>query len=565
MAKIAVVWLGLLVWIGFFQGLGAMELLDETEPMFVEAARQMQLSGDWLTPMFNGAPRFDKPPLVYWLMTIGFHLLGPQAGVAKLASALPATSIVVMLFALLRWVQRQTPTVKPVIPYLVAAIAALNLQMWFFGRMGYADMLLNLCVSGSLISFFVGYSQPEQSTTQRRWYWLMFAAVGAGLLTKGPIAAVLPGLIIGLFLLLGGQGRVIWREIPWVSGLLLMGAIAVPWYWQIIQTHGAAFTDAFFGFHNVQRFSRVVNQHGGPWYYHFVILLPGLLPWSVALPSAIVQTVRRPFRTAPRVEQLGQFSLIWFAVVMGFFTIASTKYVTYSLPAVPAAAIVIALWWNDAMRRQAWGLRLTNYGTIASFAILSIASGYAPRWLNDDPAMPDLGGAFSRSGLPAIGAALWAIGLLLGLLYVHQSAFWRVKVITAAAFILLFVTPSFGVVDQVRQLPLRQVAAVIRAEHRPEEPIAMATGSFGKPSVLFYSQQNLALMRDAAEISPYIRSLAQRSPPPATLLLITTDAVRQATSFPAVPAEVITEIGIYQLLRLPIGPPEKSPNQAQAP
>jgi 4-amino-4-deoxy-L-arabinose transferase-like glycosyltransferase len=558
-AKIAIIWLGLVVWIGFFQGLGQMELLDETEPMFVEAARQMQLSGDWLTPMFNGAPRFDKPPLVYWLMTIGFHLLGPQAWVAKLASALPATSIVIMLFALLRWVQRQTPTLKPVIPYLVAAIAALNLQMWFFGRMGYADMLLNLCVSGSLISFFVGYSQPENAKAQRFWYRLMFAAGGAGLLTKGPIAAILPGLIIGIFLILGGQGRVIWREIPWVSGLLLMGAIAVPWYWQIIQTHGAAFTDAFFGFHNMQRFTRVVNQHSGPWYYHFLILLPGLLPWSVALPAAIGQTFRRPFRTAPRVEQLGQFSLIWFAVVMGFFTIASTKYVTYSLPAVPAAAIVIALWWNDAIRRQAWGLRLTNYGTIASFAILGIASWYAPNWLNDDPTMPDLGAAFVRSGLPIIGAGLWAIGLLLGILYIHQAAFWRVKVLVAAAFILLFVTPSFGVVDQVRQLPLRQVAAVIRAEHRPQEAIAMATGSFGKPSVLFYSQHNLALMRDAEEIEPYIRSLAQRSPPPTTLLLITTDAIRQAASFPAVPAEVITEIGIYRLLRLPIGPLEKSP------
>jgi 4-amino-4-deoxy-L-arabinose transferase-like glycosyltransferase len=561
-AKLAVVWVGLLVWIGFFQGLGAMELLDETEPMFVEAARQMALSGDWLTPMFNGAPRFDKPPLVYWLMTIGFQTIGPAAWVAKLASALPATLIVVMLFALLRWVQRQTATLRPVIPYLGAAIAALNLQMWFFGRMGYSDMLLNLGISGGLISFFVAYSQPEKPKAQRGWYLVMFLALGLGLLTKGPIAVVLPGLIIGIFLRLSRQWRVIWHEIPWGWGLLLTGAIAVPWYWQIIQLHGTAFTDAFFGFHNVQRFTRVVNQHSGPWYYHWLILLPGLLPWSVALPSAIGQTFRRPFHNAPRIEQLGQFGLIWFAVVMGFFTIASTKYVTYSLPAVPAAAIVIALWWNDAIRRQTWGLRLTNYGTLASFAMLGIATWYAPNWLNDDPSMPGLGTAFGRSGLPTIGAGIWAIGLLLGILYVHQSAFWRVKVITAAAFILLFVTPSFAVVDQVRQLPLRQVAAVIRAEHRPEEPIAMATGSFGKPSVLFYSQQNLALMRDAAEVDPYLRSLAERSPPPATLLLITTAVVRQAASFPTVPAEVITEIGIYQLLRLSIGPPENSPNAA---
>jgi 4-amino-4-deoxy-L-arabinose transferase-like glycosyltransferase len=554
-SKIAVVWLGLLVWIGFWHGLGGMELLDETEPMFVEAARQMQVSGDWLTPMFNGAPRFDKPPLIYWLMAIGFQTFGLHPWAAKLASAIPASLLVLSLFGLLQWVHRRTPTIKPVIPYLGAAIAALNLQMWFFGHMGYSDMLLSLCIGGGLISFFVGYSQPENPAQQRFWYLLLFIALGGGILTKGPVAVLLPGLIMGLFLLLNGQARsVILKEIPWGWGLLLTGAIALPWYGLIIQTHGSNFINAFFGFHNVQRFTQVVNQHSGPWYYHFLILIPGMLPWSMALPAAIVQACRRPGKTVPRPEQLGQFALIWFVVVMGFFTIASTKYLTYSLPAVPAAAILIALWWNDAIQRQAWGLKLTNYGTLGLFASLGLASLYCPNWLNSDPSMPDLGRAIAQAGLPGVGLALWAVGLLLGSLYVNQPGFWRVKVMTAAAFILLFVTPVFGVVDQVRQLPLRQVAALIRAEQRPQEPIAMATGSFGKPSLLFYSQHNLALMREAAEIAPYVRSLSQQSPPPPSLLLVTTPNTLTTAGIAPTQYQLIQQIGIYQLVRLPIGP-----------
>jgi 4-amino-4-deoxy-L-arabinose transferase-like glycosyltransferase len=552
---IALVWLGLLVWIGFFHGLGAMELLDETEPMFVESARQMYLSGDWLTPMFNGAPRFDKPPLVYWLMTIAFQWFGTQAWAAKLAAAIPASLVVVGLFGLLQWVRRHNPAIKPVIPYLGAAIVALNLQMWFFGRMGYSDMLLNLWISGGIGSFFVGYSQPHAPGRQTLWYLLLFGCLGGGMLTKGPVAVVLPGLIIGVFLLLSGQAiAVVRQEIPWGWGLGIFVAIALPWYWLIIQTHGSDFINAFFGFHNVQRFTQVINQHRGPWYYHLAILLPGMLPWSIALPAAIVQVLRQPFKGVPRAQQIGHLALIWWVVVIGFFTIASTKYVTYSLPAVPATAILITLWWNAALHGQAWGLRLTNYATIGLFFVMGLVSLNCPRWLNNDPSMPNLGQAIGRSGLPLIGAGLWLVGLGLGVLYVKQPAFWRVKLITAAAFILLFVTPAFGVVDQVRQLPLRQMGEAIRTDYRPFEAIAMATQSFGKPSVLFYSQHNLALMREAEEITPYIRSLRQQSPPPPSLLLLTTPQTLETARFAAADYEVVKQVGIYQLVRLPITP-----------
>ncbi|MEM9505826.1 MAG: glycosyltransferase, partial [Cyanobacteria bacterium P01_E01_bin.43] len=62
--------------IAFFWGLASTGLVDETEPLFAEAARQMYETGDWVTPYFNGVTRFDKPPLVYWLMALGFHLFG---------------------------------------------------------------------------------------------------------------------------------------------------------------------------------------------------------------------------------------------------------------------------------------------------------------------------------------------------------------------------------------------------------------------------------------------------------------------------------------------------------
>lgn len=69
---ISILGLFLLSAIAFLSHLGDIGLIDKTEPMFVEAARQMHLTGDWITPYWNGETRFDKPPLIYWLIVIAF-------------------------------------------------------------------------------------------------------------------------------------------------------------------------------------------------------------------------------------------------------------------------------------------------------------------------------------------------------------------------------------------------------------------------------------------------------------------------------------------------------------
>jgi 4-amino-4-deoxy-L-arabinose transferase-like glycosyltransferase len=553
---VTIAWLGLVLWIAFFNGLGNTGLLDETEPMFVEAARQMWETGDWLTPYFNGAIRFDKPPLVYWLMGGFFRWFGPTVWAARLAAAVPGTIVVLVTFWGLDWVRQNLLVSRMArsVPYLGAAVVGLNLQTFFFGRLGYSDMLLNACMAGSLWAFFLGYCQPETPLRQRLWYLLWFVLMGFGVLTKGPVAVVLPGLIVSLFLLLTRNlGQVLRYELPWRTGLLLLSLIALPWYGLMYQAHGAAFIDAFFGFHNVQRFTEVVNQHGGAWYYHFAILLPGLLPWSIALPAAIWRVLKRPIVPRDRPSHLGVFAFIWFAVVMTFFTIAATKYLTYSLPALPAAALLITLWWNEVMQQKSatWDLRLTNYGTLAIFVALAIASVYAPNWLNNDDSMPMLGRELAAAGLPVVGGILWAVSALLGLLYLRQSGFWRVNLIAAASFVMFFVTPTFWVIDQVRQKPLRGIATALAEAQQPGEPLAMGTQFFGKPSVVFYSQRSVALMRRSSELLNYL-AMQQAKPEVQSVLLITTAATLEEAVIDPSRYRLLNQVGIYQLVRVPV-------------
>jgi 4-amino-4-deoxy-L-arabinose transferase-like glycosyltransferase len=172
---VSILWVVLLGWIAFLHRLGSTGLLDETEPLFVEAARQMVVTGDWITPYFNGATRFDKPPLIYWLMAVGFRCFGVNEWTARLPSALAGTGLLGLVFCTLSQVsgsKEPDPTARSIslLPYLGTGLLALNLQMLFFGRTGYSDMVLNACFSGSLLAFFLGYIQVRRSWAQKMWY-----------------------------------------------------------------------------------------------------------------------------------------------------------------------------------------------------------------------------------------------------------------------------------------------------------------------------------------------------------------------------------------------------------
>ncbi|HEY9847492.1 MAG TPA: glycosyltransferase family 39 protein, partial [Candidatus Caenarcaniphilales bacterium] len=106
----------LIGWLAFFRHLGSTGLVDETEPLFVEAARQMRVTGNWITPFFNGEPRFDKPPLIYWLMAIAFKIFGVNEGAARFPSALAAFLLTSFCFYTLRhfgFTQFQTGSPSP--------------------------------------------------------------------------------------------------------------------------------------------------------------------------------------------------------------------------------------------------------------------------------------------------------------------------------------------------------------------------------------------------------------------------------------------------------------------
>ncbi|BAU11215.1 glycosyl transferase family 39 [Leptolyngbya sp. NIES-3755] len=546
---LSIVWVLALGGITFFYQLGSIGLVDETEPLFVEAARQMTVTGNWITPYFNQMTRFDKPPLIYWLMAIGFKTIGVNEWAARLPSAIAGTVLVGFCFYAIR---RLVPS--KIAPYLGSAIVALNLITLFFGRLGYSDMLLSACFGGSLLAFFLGYVESSWG-----WYRTFYILMGLAVLTKGPVGVVLPSAIVILFLFWAGKLREVLREIKPIRGTGIFLLVSVPWYVLAYIQNGNAFIESFFGVHNVERFTNVVNQHSGPWYYHLLIVLGGFFPWSLCLPAAITYVLTQSkWKQEERSKHFGKFALVWFAVVLIFFTIAVTKYITYTLPLYPAAAILVTLWFvhHSSESRQSNWLKFTVYFSIAISIAVGICIFYSPNWLNRDPAMPNLGLRMQQTGLQHIGASIWITTAIAGLILAVQRRlrwYWAVNLVAFAAFILFFITPAVGVIDSVRQLPLRQIAAGTIEDRKPNEPIVMGTDAFEKPSLVFYTRQPITFINRTRLIQPYLQELRKEGKV-RSILLITTQTALQGTGLKLNQYQPLQQYSQYLLVRVPIRP-----------
>ncbi|MCF2149023.1 glycosyltransferase family 39 protein [Desmonostoc muscorum LEGE 12446] len=607
----SILWLMVIGWIAFGWNLGTIGLIDETEPLFAEASRQMFITGDWITPFFNGDTRFDKPALIYWCQAIAYAIIGVNEWAVRLPSAIAAFGLICLAFYTVQWYlakqdeleQVSRPTRRYLISFLAAALMALNGETIIWARIGVSDMLLTGCMASVFLCFFVGYAMGgwknaggaggageaggaggERITNApfpNNWYLGCYVLIAAGILTKGPVGIVLPGLIIFAFLLYVGKLReVLWEMRP-VVGILIIFGLSVPWYALVIWRNGWNYINAFFGYHNLERFTEVVNGHSAPWYFYFVIVLLGFAPYSVYLPVAIFRLKfwqRSHWRSLERFQQLSLFAWFWFAGIFGFFSIAVTKLPSYVLPLMPAAAILVALLWSDLFlgtRKEDAGtrghgdtekllpasLRLpvpasflfwSGWVNVVFLSVLATALFNIIYILGSDPAITNFHELIKQSGLPAIGGVIWLLCAVLvaGLLLSRRWDYIiTMNVLGFVAFLIFFLTPALFFIDQERQLPLRQLSAIIQQVKQPNEELVML--GFKKPSVVFYSQTHVNYFRFPQEALEHLQNQAGKAlKPPSLLLLAEQKKLLQMDLQPDDYKNLSTK-GAYNLIRVP--------------
>jgi 4-amino-4-deoxy-L-arabinose transferase-like glycosyltransferase len=396
--------------------------------------------------------------------------------------------------------------------------------------------------------------------------------IAGAILTKGPVGIVLPGLIVAAFLLYVGKFREVLREMRLLVGILIILGLSVPWYALVIWRNGWNYINAFFGYHNLERFTEVVNGHSAPWYFYFLVVLLGFAPYSVYLPISIVRLKfwqRSHWRSLERFQQFGLFAWFWFASIFVFFSIAVTKLPSYVLPLMPAAAILVALLWSDFFQdtqaRQTIPvassptspvspsfLRVSGWVNVMFLSVLATALFNIIYILGTDPAISNFHELIQKSGLPVIAGVIWLVCAVLvaGLLLSRQwNHIISINLLGFVAFLIFVLTPASFFIDRERQLPLRELSAVILEAKQPNEELIML--GFKKPSVVFYSHIHVNYLRFPQEAIEHIQNQAAKGLQPPSLLLLAEQKKFLQMDLQPDDYKSLSTKGAYSLVRVP--------------
>lgn len=340
-------------------------LMDFSEARYAEMARKMLETGDWITLWFTRElPFWGKPPLSFWAVAGSFSVFG----VNELASRIPSLLFTLATAAIIyHWIKLE-------LDVTLAKISAVTyLSCWLVLHTAGAvitDPALAFSTTLVMVGFWRGVVHGET-----QYAYLMWVALGLGLMTKGPIALVLCGLPCGFWVLMTNQWGPFFRNVRLISGLGVMLLVAVPWYYLAEQKTPGFFEYFIIGEHFL-RFTETAwsgdlyggvkdQPHGTIWVY----LLIALLPFSpIVLARALTARGRNALQTSfAENRSFVIFLLAWFLAPAVFFTIAKNILVTYVLTGIPAASILIAKHLDDWLVPKKWFFQFC-IGTAITFA-----------------------------------------------------------------------------------------------------------------------------------------------------------------------------------------------------
>jgi 4-amino-4-deoxy-L-arabinose transferase-like glycosyltransferase len=382
-------------------GVGAHALIDPDEGRNAAIARAMAGGGDWLVPRLDGLPYLDKPFLYPAATAVSIRLLGPSEWAARLPSLLFSWATV----ALVAWFGARLFGGRAAwIAGTACATAPLTVA---YSRIVIFDPMLGFLVVLALVAFHQAVESPEscaQRFGSRSWSVLAWLAMALGVLTKGPVAIVVPLLVGAPYAIWRRRSRAVWYP----AGPLLLLAVIVPWA-LAVEAREPGFLRYALITETWQRLTTDHLQRNGPLWYFAPYLLAGAFPWILGPIADLPARLRRPPSAggpAPAVV----FLLLWIGLPLILFSLSHSKRPHYVLPLVPAIALLAALAWSRP-RPPAAATRAGGAGWLLLGGVL-LAVAATPAAL-DARAGAAIGAAavpFARTlGVVALGSGLAAL------------------------------------------------------------------------------------------------------------------------------------------------------------
>jgi 4-amino-4-deoxy-L-arabinose transferase-like glycosyltransferase len=333
------------------------------EGRYAEVGRWMLASGDWLTPRLDGVPFFHKPPLLYWLEAAAMQLLGVTPWAARLVVALHACLMWGVMCACVRHFAGAATARR------AAWMLGSSLAFLVGGQYVNHDMVVASWMSVAIWCFARAMLHPDGVHAQ--WARAGFVACALGVLSKGLIGLLLPGFVLTLWVLWTWQWRKVWA-LPWVSGVLLLVAVALPWFVLAAREHPDMLA-YMFGKHQFGRYTATTFNNARPWWFYGVAVVVLLFPWVFfaladgwqRVRAAVQQRgLRQTVAASPAASDVRApthwvaLCWIWILAILGFFSIPNSKLIGYALPVIPPLAVLAAVWWQQHLAPRAWGGRL---------------------------------------------------------------------------------------------------------------------------------------------------------------------------------------------------------------
>lgn len=314
-----------LLWFGT---LNYRHLIPSDEGRYAEIAREMLVTGDWVTPRYNGYKYFEKPPLQIWATASAFNIFGVGDWQARLWTALTGFLTIVFIgFTGARIYSARAGW--------LAAVALASSPMWVIGgHINSLDMGLSAFLVAALCSLLLAQNSSNK-THSRNWMWACWAFMALATLSKGIIGIAIPGMVFAVYSITAWDWK-IWKRLHIINGSILFLAITAPWFVLIAQRN-PEFLEFFFIHEHLQRFTQTAHSRTGPIYFFLPLLLLGFLPWIAQVPGAIAQT----WRERNREFSSGWLLTCWFVVILGFFSISQSKLPGYIIPLFPALALIV--------------------------------------------------------------------------------------------------------------------------------------------------------------------------------------------------------------------------------
>lgn len=474
-----------LIFLTLYYGFGSYALENMNEGLYGEIPREMLVTGNYLIPHLNFVPYLEKPPMLYWLIALSYHVFGVTGFAARLipVTAGALTCLIIFFFAKSWQLIREG--------WIAAIVLTTSIGFILIARVIIFDMVLTLFFITALCFFYSWFI-----TEKRHYLLLCYAFIALAFLTKGLLSVVLIPAIALIFMLVSKTPfKKILKTID-IWGIVIFLALILPW------VIAASFRQQHFAydFFINEQFMRFLNRriphdyHTGPIYYYVLPVLVILLPWTIFLPALF-------FKSKTKNEKftlLKKFLWIWFLVPFVFFSTSQAKAQYYIIIGIPALAFLIAIKLQELViqNKEVYILR-AFYGLVIFFALIFLEASlilfYPTKFLflsDDLPLYFNYALPFLLLCLCALiyGLAGWVINFYIGRKYPYLGIV--LIAVLVVPIIIVFVW------DKQRLQPERseiQIANYI-LQHDPNRPVYLYQNYEQISSILYYLKKRLPII-----------------------------------------------------------------------